>query len=66
MREVFLTFHIQYPCSEDKGADQLRGHREVELHLYFRSCMQKAGFLMALLNMSHSTVALLKARRGFL
>ena len=25
-------------CSENKGADQLRGHREADLHLYFRIC----------------------------
>ena len=25
-----------YPCSENKGADQLRGYREVDLRLCFR------------------------------
>ena len=25
-------------CSENKGADQLRGHREADLHLCFRIC----------------------------
>ena len=25
-----------YPCSENKGADQLRGHREADLRLCFR------------------------------
>ena len=25
-----------YPCSENKGADQLRGYREADLRLYFR------------------------------
>ena len=27
-----------YPSSENKGADQLRGHREVDLRLCFRVC----------------------------
>ena len=37
-----LKFRIQeveglsYPCSENKGADQLRGYREVDLRLCFR------------------------------
>ena len=25
-----------YPCSENKGADQLRAYRETDLRLYFR------------------------------
>ena len=39
-----LKFRIQkveglyYPCSESKGADQLRGHREADLRLCFRIC----------------------------
>ena len=39
-----LKFRIQkveglyYPCSENKGADQLRGYREVDLRLCFRIC----------------------------
>ena len=37
-----LKFPIQkveglyYPCSENKGADQLRGYREADLRLCFR------------------------------
>ena len=37
-----LEFPIQkveglyYPCSENKGADQLPGYREADLHLCFR------------------------------
>ena len=27
---------MYYPCSENKGADQLRGHREADLRLCFR------------------------------
>ena len=34
-----------YPCSENKGADQLRGYREADLRLWF-SHMQKADFLI--------------------
>ena len=39
-----LTFRIYeveglyYPCSENKGADQLRGYREADLRLCFRIC----------------------------
>ena len=39
-----LKFRIQkveglyYPCSENKGADQLRGDREADLRLCFRIC----------------------------
>ena len=39
-----LKFHIwkveglYYPCSENKGADQLRGYREADLRLCFRIC----------------------------
>ena len=46
-----LKFRIQeveglyYPCSENKGADQLRGYREADLHLLF-SHIQTSGFLM--------------------
>ena len=43
-----LKFRIQkeeglyYPCSENKGADQLRGYREADLHLCF--CIYKIRF----------------------
>ena len=45
-----LKFRIQeveglcYQCSENKGADQLRGNREADLRLCFRIC-QKPVFL---------------------
>ena len=29
---------LYYPSSENKGADQLRGYREVDLRLCFRLC----------------------------
>ena len=29
---------MYYPCSENKGPDQLRGYREADLHLCFRIC----------------------------
>ena len=29
---------LYYPCSENKGADQLRGHREADLRLCFCIC----------------------------
>ena len=31
-------FYYMYPCSENKGADQLRGYCEADLRLYFRIC----------------------------
>ena len=39
---------LYYPCSENKGADQLRGYSEADLRLCFRIC-KKAGFLTTLL-----------------
>ena len=29
---------MYYPCSENKGPDQLRGYREADLRLCFRIC----------------------------
>ena len=29
---------LYFPSSENKGADQLRGYREADLHLCFRLC----------------------------
>ena len=29
---------LYYPCSENKGAGQLRGYREADLRLCFRIC----------------------------
>ena len=29
---------LYYPCSENKGADQLRGYREADLRVCFRIC----------------------------
>ena len=29
---------LYYPCSENKGADQLGGYREADLRLCFRIC----------------------------
>ena len=33
-----LKKEVYYPCSENKGADQLRGYREADLRLFFRIC----------------------------
>ena len=41
---------LYYPCSENKGADQLRGYREPDLRLCF-SHMEKNGFLTAQLKL---------------
>ena len=32
---------LYYLCSENKGADQLRGYREADLHLCFRICKSR-------------------------
>ena len=32
---------MHYQCSENKGADQLRGHREADLCLCFRICKKR-------------------------
>ena len=41
-----------YPCSENKGADQLRGYREADLRLCFHIC-KKPFFLMTRLIFNH-------------
>ena len=35
---------LYYPCSENKGADQLRGYREADLRLCFRRADQLRGY----------------------
>ena len=35
---ILVVEGLHYPCSENKGADQLRGYREADLRLYFRIC----------------------------
>ena len=35
---IYEAEGLYYPCSENKGADQLRGHREADLRLCFRIC----------------------------
>ena len=42
---------LYYLCSENKGADQLRGYREAYLRLCFRIC-KKSGFLTTQLNLT--------------
>ena len=44
---------LYYLCSENKGADQLRGHREADLRLCFR-IMPNVGFLLTRLKSSIS------------
>ena len=34
----YIEEKLYYPSSENKGADQLRGYREVDLRLCFRLC----------------------------
>ena len=35
---IWIEVGLYYPCSENKGADQLRGNREADLRLCFRIC----------------------------
>ena len=35
---ILKVVGLYYLCSENKGADQLRGYREADLHLCFRIC----------------------------
>ena len=35
---IYEEEEVYYPCSENKGADQLRGYREADLRLCFRLC----------------------------
>ena len=52
---------MYYPCSENKGADQLRGYREADLRLCFRICiMQIVGFLIRRLIGLYSSIDYLK------
>ena len=41
---------LYYPCSENKGADQLRSYCEADLRLCFRIIMQIVGFPMGRLS----------------
>ena len=35
---IYKVEGLDFICSENKGADQLRGYREADLHLCFRKC----------------------------
>ena len=35
---IYKEEGLYYLCSKNKGADQLRGYREADLHLCFRIC----------------------------
>ena len=39
---IYEVEGLYYPCSENKGADQLRGYREADLRLCFRICKKPA------------------------
>ena len=56
---------MYYPCSENKGADQLRGYREADLRLCFRICKKpvfsrrgsyRSGFKMVFSNTERRTI----------
>ena len=35
---IYEEEEVYYPCSDNKGADQLHGYREADLRLCFRIC----------------------------
>ena len=35
---IYVEEELYYPCSENKGDDQLRSYREADLRLCFRLC----------------------------
>ena len=35
---IYEVEGLYYPCSEKKGADQIRGYRDADLRLCFRRC----------------------------
>ena len=35
---IYEEEEVYYPCSENKGADQIRGYREADLRLCFPIC----------------------------
>ena len=52
---ISIVQRSYYPCSENKGADRLRGYREAGLRLCFRIC-KKAGFLITRLIFKHEGI----------
>ena len=45
---IYKVEGLYYLCSGNKGADQLRGHREADLHLCFRICKNDAAHIYEL------------------
>ena len=39
--QIYKVKGLYYLCSENKGADQLRGYREADLRLCFRICKKQ-------------------------
>ena len=58
---IYEVEGLYYPCSENKGADQLRGYREADLRLCFRKCKKKKnGFLMTRLIYDKSKIKVIQ------
>ena len=47
---------LYYLCSENKGADQLRGYREADLRLCFRICKKPVLSQRGSFNLNHSSL----------
>ena len=59
---IYEEEKLYYPCSENKGADQLRGYyREADLRFLF-SHMQKSGFLTTRLKCKSGLLLSLKEK----
>ena len=61
---------LYYPCSENKGADQLRGYREADLRLCFRLCrllvFPYGGSNVSTLFHSYGAIKMVICKGGFL
>ena len=47
--QIYEVEGLYYPCSENKGADQLRGYHEADLRLCFRICKIRFSHVAALI-----------------
>ena len=49
-KEILAIYWMTPVCSENKGADQLRGYREADLRLCFRICKTLVFLMMRLIS----------------
>ena len=56
---IYEEEELNYPSSENKGADQVRSYPEADLRLCFRIC-KKSGFLMRRLKCLKISISLMR------